>query len=55
VLRVTALYHKAEGHNRLPNDVSAELAARWNTTNENLRAIRSRAMKKLRKAMEAAR
>lgn len=55
VLRVTALYQKAEGANRLPNDVSAELAQRWNTTNDNLRAIRSRAMRKLRKAMEARR
>lgn len=55
ILRVTALYQKAEGHNRLPNDVSAQLAERWNTTNDNLRAIRSRAMKKLRKAMEAQR
>jgi len=52
VLRVTALYQKADGHNRLPNDVSAELSARWGISNDNLRAIRSRAMKKLRHAME---
>ena len=47
VLRVTALYHRAGEHQRLPNAVSAELAARWGTTNENIRAIRSRALKKL--------
>jgi len=48
VLRVTALYLRAGDHQRLPNAVSAELAARWGTTSENIRAIRSRAMKKLR-------
>lgn len=49
VLRVTALYQRAgETHQRLPNEVSAELATRWGTTNENIRAIRSRAMKKLK-------
>jgi len=49
VLRVTALYQRAgEAHQRLPNEVSAELATRWGTTNENIRAIRSRAMKKLK-------
>lgn len=48
VLRVTALYQRVGGsHGRLPNAVSAELAARWGTTNENIRAIRSRALKKL--------
>jgi RNA polymerase sigma factor (sigma-70 family) len=48
VLRVTALYQRAGEHQRLPNAVSAELAARWGTTNENIRAIRSRALKKLK-------
>ena len=53
VLRVTALYQRAgEAHQRLPNDVSAELAERWGTTNENIRAIRSRAMKKLKTFLE---
>lgn len=48
VLRVTALYQRTGvAQQRLPNDVSAELAERWGTTNENIRAIRSRAMKKL--------
>lgn len=55
VLRVTALYHRAgDGAQRLPNEVSAELASRWNTNNENIRAIRSRAMKKLEKFLQAA-
>ena len=49
VLRVSALYYRAgEEHNRLPNAVSADLAERWSTTNENIRAIRVRAMKKLK-------
>lgn len=49
VLRVSALHFRAgEEHQRLPNAVSAELAARWETTSENIRAIRMRAMKKLR-------
>ena len=48
VLRITALYHRAGGHQRLPNSVARELAARWQTTSDNIRAIRSRAMKKLR-------
>jgi RNA polymerase sigma factor (sigma-70 family) len=49
VLRVAALYFRpGEEHQRLPNEVSAELARRWQTTNENIRAIRSRATKKLR-------
>lgn len=53
VLRVTSLYHKAEGKNRLPNAVSAELARRWGIDNQNVRAIRSRAVKKLRRALAA--
>lgn len=52
VLRVTSLYHKAEGSSRLPNAVSAELASRWGISNENVRAIRSRAVKKLKRAMQ---
>lgn len=54
VLRVAALYFRpGEEHQRLPNDVSAELAGRWETTNENIRAIRSRATKKLKEYLEA--
>jgi RNA polymerase sigma factor (sigma-70 family) len=53
VLRVAALYFRpGEEHQRLPNEVSAELAKRWQTTNENIRAIRSRASKKLRDYLE---
>ncbi len=48
VLRVSALHYRAGEHQRLPNDVSAELASRWGTTNDNVRAIRVRAMKKLK-------
>lgn len=49
VLRVTALYHRAgEEHGRLPNAVSQNLSTRWQTTNDNIRAIRVRAMKKLK-------
>jgi DNA-directed RNA polymerase specialized sigma24 family protein len=49
VLRVTALYQRAgELHQRLPNAVAEELATRWQTSSDNVRAIRSRALKKLR-------
>jgi RNA polymerase sigma factor (sigma-70 family) len=53
VLRVSALYFRAGAeHQRLPNDVSAELARRWGTTSENIRAIRSRALKKLKEYLQ---
>lgn len=49
VLRVSATYFRAgERHQRLPNAVCAELAQRWRVSPENVRAIRSRAMKKLK-------
>jgi RNA polymerase sigma factor (sigma-70 family) len=49
VLRVTALYQRAgEEQGRLPNAVSQDLSTRWQTTNDNIRAIRVRAMKKLK-------
>lgn len=54
VLRVAALYFRpGEPHQRLPNEVAAELARRWQTNNENVRAIRSRATKKLKQYLEA--
>jgi DNA-directed RNA polymerase specialized sigma24 family protein len=53
VLAVSALHYRAGEHQRLPNDVSADLAARWATTNENIRAIRARAMKKLREFIDS--
>lgn len=53
VLRVAALYFRpGEEHQRLPNEVSAELARRWETTSENIRAVRSRATKKLKEYLE---
>jgi RNA polymerase sigma factor (sigma-70 family) len=53
VLRVTALYQRlGDDHQRLPNEVSAELAARWGTNSQNIRAIRSRAIKKLKSQLE---
>lgn len=53
VLRVAALYFRpGEEHQRLPNEVAAELSRRWGTTNENIRAIRSRATKKLREYLD---
>lgn len=49
VLRVSAMYYRAgESHQRLPNDVAAELARRWGTTNDNVRAIRTRALRKVK-------
>jgi RNA polymerase sigma factor (sigma-70 family) len=54
VLTVSALYFQAGEHQRLPNAVSQELALRWDTTNENIRAIRSRAMKKVRMLVSGA-
>ncbi|MBX3126247.1 MAG: sigma-70 family RNA polymerase sigma factor [Polyangiaceae bacterium] len=49
VLRVTALYQRVgEPHQRLPNEVSAELATRWGITSDNIRAIRKRALQKLK-------
>jgi len=53
VLRVTTLYQRVgDDHQRLPNEISAELAARWGTNSQNIRAIRSRAMKKLKSQLE---
>ncbi|MEO5728227.1 MAG: sigma factor-like helix-turn-helix DNA-binding protein, partial [Byssovorax sp.] len=51
VLRVSALHYRAGEHQRLPNADSAELAGRWGTTNDNIRAIRVRAMKKLKELL----
>ena len=53
VLRVSALYFKADGHGRLPHEVSAELGARWGIGNDNVRAIRKRALEKLRRLLAA--
>jgi len=54
ILRVTALYKRAgEEHGRLPNAVAQDLSKRWATTNDNIRAIRARAMKKLEEFLSA--
>jgi RNA polymerase sigma factor (sigma-70 family) len=54
VLRVAALYFRpGEEHQRLPNEVATELSRRWETSGDNVRAIRSRAIKKLRSYLEA--
>ena len=48
VLRVTLhWYDPSSEHQRLPNEVAAELAKRLGTTPENLRKIRERALAKV--------
>ena len=52
VLRVTFQYHRFDANfQRLPNKVVAELADQLGTTPENLRTIRTRAMRELRTAL----
>ncbi|MEO0461226.1 MAG: sigma-70 family RNA polymerase sigma factor [Myxococcota bacterium] len=54
VLRVTFHHHRAgEKHQRLPNDVARDLAATWDTTPENLRQIRRRALNKVKAYVDA--
>jgi len=49
VIRVTFQWYQADrAHQRLPNDVAADLAAALHTTPENLRQIRRRALKKIK-------
>jgi RNA polymerase sigma factor (sigma-70 family) len=56
VTRVTMAYWKADSESqRLPNDVAADLARSLDTSSENIRKIRERAMKKLRESIEACR
>ncbi|MGB2823278.1 MAG: hypothetical protein WBF17_20015, partial [Phycisphaerae bacterium] len=48
VIRVTFQWYQADkAHQRLPNDVSADLARTLDTTPENLRQIRRRALRKI--------
>ena len=48
VIRVTFQWYQADkAHQRLPNDVSADLAKTLGTTPENLRQIRRRALRKI--------
>jgi RNA polymerase sigma factor (sigma-70 family) len=54
VLRTTMEYFKpGEAHQRLPNAVAAALAVQLGTTTQNVRAIRSRACRKIRDRVEA--
>lgn len=53
VLRVTATWHQpGERHQRLPNSVMQRLASSLNTTPDNIRQIRVRALNKLRKILQ---
>ena len=53
ILRVTYLYYQRKrDHQRLPNAIAASLARQWNTTPENIRAIRHRALKKVKQHLE---
>ena len=53
VIRVTFhWYQPGREHQRLPNDVAADLAASLHTTPENLRQIRRRALRKIRAWLE---
>lgn len=54
VLRVTMQFYDPEReHQRLPDDIAAELAARLGTTSDNLRKIRSTAMQKMKEFLVA--
>jgi len=54
VLRVTMQWYQPDrAHQRLPNDVAAELAETLGTTPENLRQIRRRALRKVEAALRA--
>jgi len=53
VIRITfEWYRPGRNHQRLPNDVVADLAETLETTPENLRQIRRRAMTKIRELVE---
>ena len=52
VLRTTFhWYDPTREHQKLPEAVLAELARRWNTTPDNIRQIRSRALRRLKGAL----
>ena len=52
VIRTTFLWHqRGNAHQRLPNDVVADLAETLQTTPENLRQIRRRALVKIRESV----
>jgi RNA polymerase sigma factor (sigma-70 family) len=53
VLRVTAMWYKpGQRQQRLPNSVMTNLASSWDTTPDNIRQIRGRAISKLKSLME---
>ncbi|MCI0458582.1 MAG: sigma-70 family RNA polymerase sigma factor [Gemmataceae bacterium] len=52
VLRITyEWYDPDREHQRLPNDIAADLAGRLRTTTENLRKIRQRALRKFKEGV----
>jgi len=54
VLRVTGMwYQPGRPQQRLPNSVAKELASSLNTSSDNIRQIRARAMNKLRALMDS--
>lgn len=54
VLRTTFHWHDpTREYRRLPEAVLSDLAKRWDTTPDNIRQIRSRALKKLKSALES--
>lgn len=54
VIRVTFQWYQPDrAHQRLPNDVAAELAGFLQTTPENLRQIRHRALKKIEASLRS--
>ncbi len=54
VLRTTFHWHDpTREHQKLPEAVLADLVQRWNTTPDNIRQIRSRALKKLKDALRS--
>jgi RNA polymerase sigma factor (sigma-70 family) len=55
VLLVTMQYYDpTRPHQRLPNEVAADLAKSFDTTQENIRKVRERALARLRKQIETA-
>jgi RNA polymerase sigma factor (sigma-70 family) len=54
VLRTTFHWHDpTKEHQKLPEAVLSNLAKRWKTTPDNIRQIRSRALRKLKDALES--
>jgi RNA polymerase sigma factor (sigma-70 family) len=46
-------YDPDRAHQKLPENVLSDLACRWNTSQDNIRQIRSRALSKLKPALES--